>query len=307
MFTFTNTHVINTNIDTASQLVKFTGDATKSTFKVKRAGSFVKSNVTSVTKRAGYNGVKSTATFAAPEAPTVAGQEDIYRISLFMKQTGKEDITMASANTPYKSKPFHIEFKAEVGDTEENIVDAMVKAVKFYQANMYPYIKAEKVATVDDNGTDGDTGDDVTTYSLKISGVDEYETFLKAELEKLVSAPTTSYPDDQNKFVKVSSATIVNGKCGFGTYTQIMKDLRLPTLENTRWISPNAEELPVMGALYNQYTITYCVDRGVIGSDAVGDTTKSTTQHVFFVKNDLATAFESAITTAKLSITTINK
>ena len=299
MFTFTNTHVINTNIDTASELVKFTGDATKSTFKVKRAGSFVKGNVTSVTKRVGYKGVKSTATFEAPEAPVEAlnpGQEDIYRISLFMKQTGKEDVTMATAATCYKSKPIHIEFKVSAGDTQEDVVNSMLKAVRFYQANMYPYIKAEKTTA---------TGDD-DTFLLKISGVDEYETFLKADLEKLLSAPVSTYPDDQNKFIPVASAVIVNGKRGFGTYTQIMKDLRLPTLENTRWISPNAEELPVMGALYNQYTITYCADRGVIGSDAVGDTTKSTTQHIFFVKSDLASAFESAMSTAKLSVTTIN-
>ena len=42
-----------------------------------------------------------------------------------------------------------------------------------------------------------------------------------------------------------------------------------------------------------------------MGSDAVGDTVTSITHHVFFVRQDLAEAFEAAITAAGLSLETI--
>lgn len=42
-----------------------------------------------------------------------------------------------------------------------------------------------------------------------------------------------------------------------------------------------------------------------MGSDAVGDTVTSITHHVFFVRQDLSSAFEAAITAAGLSLETI--
>lgn len=287
MFTFTNTIVINSDKDTLSGLAKYS--AVENQFRVKRFGRFDKDSVKSVYKRVGYNGVNSTAKFTMPTAPTEAGAEDIYRIELFMKLSGSQSSVMATAYTVYKSKPIHIEFKASYGDDASAIADSLVKAVNFYQRNMYPYIKASK-------GVDN---------TVTISGTDEYEVFNKAELQKLVSAVTSVYPDDQNQYKKVANAVITNGKQGFGTYTQIMKDLRLPTLEALRFGSPTQEELPIPGVLYNQYTLEYCKDRGIMGSDSVGQATTSITHHVMFVRQDLATAFEQAMTEAGLSLTNV--
>lgn len=287
MFTYTNTVVINSNTDELSGLVKFEGKNNQ--FRVKRVGRFDKDSVKYVTKRAGYKGIISTATFTPPTAPTTAGAEDFYRIELFMRLSGSQASTMATAATVYKSKPIHIEFKVAHGDSASTIADNMVKAVRFYQQNLYPYIKASK---------DG-------SNKVIISGTDEYEVFNKAELQQLVSATVSVYPDDQNQYKKVSEAVIANGKEGFGTYTYIMKNLRLPTLEALRFASPTQDEMPVMGMLYNQYTLEYCKDRGIMGSDAVGDTVTSITHHVFFVRQDLSSVFEAAITAAGLSLETI--
>ena len=84
-----------------------------------------------------------------------------------------------------------------------------------------------------------------------------------------------------------------------------MKDLRLPSLEATRFTSPTLEEMPVVGGLYNQYTLEYCKDRGILGTDAVGDDVTSITTHVFYVLSTLATAFEAAVTAAGLTLTTV--
>lgn len=278
MFTYTNTVVINSNTDELSGLVKFEGKNNQ--FRVKRVGRFNKDSVKYISKREGYKGIISTATFTPPTAPSEAGAEDFYRIELFMRLSGSQASTMATAATVYKSKPIHIEFKVAHEDNASTIADNMVKAVRFFQQNLYPYIKASKNES----------------NKVVISGTDEYEVFNKAELQKLVSATVSVYPDDQNQYKKVSEAVIANGKEGFGTYTYIMKNLRLPTLEALRFGSPTQDEMPVIGMLYNQYTLEYCKDRGIMGSDAVGDTVTSITHHVFFVRQDLAEAFEAAIT-----------
>lgn len=289
MFTYTNTVVINSDTDELSGLVKFEGKNDQ--FIVKRVGRFNKDSVKYIFKRKGCKGTISTATFTPPIAPSEAGAEDFYRIELFMRLSGSQASTMATAATVYKSKPIHIEFKVAHGDGASTIADNMVKAVRFFQQNLYPYIKASKNKS----------------NEVVISGTDEYEVFNKAELQKLVSATVSVYPDDQNQYKKVSEAAIVNGKEGFGTYTYIMKNLRLPTLEALRFGSPTQDEMPVIGMLYNQYTLEYCKDRGIMGSDAVGDTVTSITHHVFFVRQDLAETFEAAITTAGLSATIINE
>lgn len=94
------------------------------------------------------------------------------------------------------------------------------------------------------------------------------------------------------------------GVNGFGTYEQILKDLRLPTMENFRWTSLNASEMPVPGNKYVQYTIHQISCRGVLGGSAVGEVTHSKTTHVFFVptcgcgNEDLDSAMQSAIQAA---------
>ena len=101
---------------------------------------------------------------------------------------------------------------------------------------------------------------------------------------------------------------------GFGTYQQLLKDLRLPTLENMRWLNPAADEMPIPGTKYTQYTFHQISCRGVLGGSAVGEVTHSKTTHVFFVptcgcEKDLTTIMDTAITEAfgdKLMLTTID-
>lgn len=289
MFQFTQTTVINSGTDTASGLTKYSG--ANNVFKVLRSGVFAKSNIKSFYKRVGYNGVLSTATFTMPTASATAGAVDYYRIELILKASGAQPSMFAVATNPYKSKIIHIEFKVEANAAASAIAASVKKAVDFYQANLYPFITASVTAG--------------ETPTVVIRGADEYTVFTKAEIQKLTSATVSVYPDDQNVYTKVSDAVIANGKEGFGTYTYIMKDLRLPSLEATRFTSPTLEEMPVVGGLYNQYTLEYCKDRGILGTDAVGDDVTSITTHVFYVLSTLATAFEAAVTAASLTLTTV--
>jgi len=78
------------------------------------------------------------------------------------------------------------------------------------------------------------------------------------------------------------------GVPGFGSYTDLLRSHRLPTLDNFRPFGENQEELPVMGATYNQYTFEYVADRGTMGNSVVGGQAISKTTHVLWVNNAAA-------------------
>ena len=77
---------------------------------------------------------------------------------------------------------------------------------------------------------------------------------------------------------------VVAGRNGFGTYSQLLKDLRLPTATHNHWLSVQKDEMPVVGALYTQYIINYYAPSTANPSfTAVGNRSMSETTHVFWV------------------------
>lgn len=96
-----------------------------------------------------------------------------------------------------------------------------------------------------------------------------------------------------------AAVTIVKrGVNGFGTYSQLIKDLRLPTAVHNSWLSVQKEEMPIVGALYTQYIINYYAPSTANPSfTAVGNRSMSETTHVFWVKSDLVSEWESLLAT----------
>ena len=86
------------------------------------------------------------------------------------------------------------------------------------------------------------------------------------------------------------------GVNGFGTYSQLTKDLSLPTAAHTHWTSVTQEERPVVGEVYTQYIISYYAPSTANPSfTAVGNRSMSETTHVFWVKSGLVGKWEDAI------------
>ena len=96
-----------------------------------------------------------------------------------------------------------------------------------------------------------------------------------------------------------AAVTIVKrGVNGFGTYSQLIKDLRLPTAVHNSWLSVQKDEMPIVGALYTQYIINYYAPSTANPSfTAVGNRSMSETTHVFWVKSDLVSQWESLLAT----------
>ena len=96
---------------------------------------------------------------------------------------------------------------------------------------------------------------------------------------------------------KHAAVTEVNvGVNGFGTYSQLLKDLRLPTANHNHWLSVQKDEMPIVGAIYTQFIINYYAPSTANPSfTAVGNRSMSETTHVFWVKSDLVADFEALL------------
>lgn len=270
MFQYTNTIVLNSLTDEASGLEKV--QASEGLLKVLRVNDFKKDNIVAVYKQEAAQAVDGSVTFA-----TLPNEEGLYRINLYVRLSGSQN-SYYSNDMVFKGRPFVYEFK---GNTTATDLVAIIKNIN--------QLYGDKFLKVEVSGS-----------GVKFTG-DNYALFTIAKIEKFVQDNSVFPSINGGTWEEVSKGTITKCVNGFGTYDQILKDLRLPTMEARRWEAVNKEELPIPGTLYNQYTIDYCVDRGILGTDAVGDVVKSLTHHVFFVPKALATAFEGKLTTAGIT------
>lgn len=289
MFKWTNTLIVNSNLDSSgkakwSAQPEDTGSGVVGSFEFKRVNKFLKPNVVHIYKRAASDPVLGKVTFTMDNQGV-----GNYRVALYIRLSGSQN-SYYSNDLVFKGKPLMYEFA--VKDASATAADIAKEAARVIEKLQTIY--RDHWIKVSANGN-----------NLVIEGMDEYQLFTKAEIQKF--DPTLNTALVGGEFVTIATAlpaddpdydgvnTIVKSKEGFGTYWMILKDLRLPTLEARRFAALNEEELPVAGAKYNQYTIYYCKERGIMGGDAVGEVTKSMTTHVFYVKEDLASDFEAAL------------
>lgn len=294
MFKYSVTSVINTINDYATGLPLFEGldgetqaDGTvlEARLKVKRGLEFKKSNVQAIYHR-GYRAAVNPEYKVALD--TVAATPGIYRISLYVTLSGSQDERYANTRV-LKGKPIFVEFEVTAKEnTAALVADKVVAITKKYLQMVYE----DKIINIVKDSTTG----------IIIKGISGEQRFSKVALEKWENNDWTTLDESINGVAGTKITVTAIGDNGFGTYRNIIKDLRLPTAANTRWTHIVQDETPVLGGMYDQYTIVYCVHRGVLGSDAVGDDVTSITEHVFYVKSDVKVDWEAAL--AKLGTVT---
>lgn len=265
MFQYTNTIVLNSLKDVTTGLDKIVKGSDN--IEVRRVNKFLKKNVSAMYKRTASDPVIGKAEFTITN-PGVG----IYRLKLYIRLSGSQN-SYYSNDLVFKGKPFVYEFRITSDSTSPTNVAKEIKRVIDKIQAFYgdKYIRTE-----------------VKGDKLIIHGVDEYQLFTEAKIQKLNTATSEVYED-------IIEGTITKSIEGFGTYTHILKDLRLPTIEARRFEAVNQEELPIPGMKYNQYTIYYTVGRGLFGGAAVGQQVTSKTTHVFYVLESIAAEFEAAL------------
>ena len=207
----------------------------------------------------------------------------VARLYIYVGLEGSEESIYA--NDWYrKGMPLSVSFSLE--NTPADMAKAIEDTVKKFNV----FTKVKKVLEVAANGS-----------KLTIAGTHEHQRIEKIQVLVEVGAGEEVAVVDyelrkRSDRDEPAVSDVIVGKNGFGTYSQLLKDLRLPTAVNNHWLSVNKNEMPIVGANYNQYIITYYAPSTANPSfTAVGNRSMSETTHVFWVKSDLEGAFEDAL------------
>lgn len=298
--------IINSNLDPDSS--KLNGKGTDNTYlfksgktnidgvevdalKIKRDFVFVKDCVKAIRKRAGYNAVMCKATIDFADSALLAalkagGAKTYCRLDIYLGVEGAEPYIYS---TPWvqKGMPFWIEFTVKEADEAATIAKNVADMLK----KNHVFLCDKDLINVSVSGS-----------KLILEGATEYQRFRKIEISTF-----DAYDDYADKVAELdptkTAATDIKlderGKNSFGTYSQIIKDLRLPTAANYQWTHIRQVETPIVGAIYNQYIVEYEAPATNDGLHAVGQRMTSHTAHVFWVKNDsaLISAWETALGT----------
>ena len=261
--------------------------ATDPILRIAKHFQFKKSNVEAIYKREYADPVLFKATIDLTSMVS-ATTDTVGRIALYIRLSGSNN-SYYSNDFVFKGKPFYIEFPIKAGEAADVLATKIVKIAKKYQSTIYeePLLNVyagTKTGTVDTTAANN--------TALVIEGIDEYQTIqlVKAQLYNDTVLTYGAFED------KVDGTILKQGKEGFGTYRRIIKDLRLPTAANTRFFGIARDEMPLLGGKYDEYIIDMCTNRGVLGTDAVGDVVQSKTTHVFYVlQGDVSNAFKTAL------------
>lgn len=289
MFQFTTTNVINSDKDLTTGKDLYTVE--KDTLMIKRVANFKKENISAIYKATAQEAENAKVTIDL--SGISATENDVLRLNIYIGLTQASQDSRYSNDMIYKGKPFSVDFvwKTDAATTAENLV----KTIKKYDVLVY----GEKLLNASNSGN-----------FITIEATNEYQRFRKIDIDKYEKS-STEYPysgtyttlkslddiDVKETKAEVTATTegFFKGQEGFGTYSFLLHNLRLPTSARTRAFGINQDETPIVGAKYDQYTIHYCVERGPLGLNAVGDTVKSTTTHVFYVLSTLSEAFMKAL------------
>ena len=279
--------IINSNLDPDSGKGVNLFKAADGVLRIKRDFNFYKNKdgygkVCAIRKRAGYDATLCNATvdFSKLTTALVPTSGVTYaRFDIYLGVEGAEPFIYA---TPWvqKGMPFWVEFTVKAGENATDIANNVAKLIK----TNHIFLHDKDLINLTVSGT-----------ILTLEGATEYQRFRNIEISKFAMKD-----DYSEKVAELGDANIVlkeRGKNAFGTYSQITKDLRLPTAANWQPYHIRKVETPIVGAIYNQYIIEYVAPASNEGLGAVGQKLESTTTHVFWVKNDkdLITEWETAL------------
>lgn len=244
---------------------------------IKRGGNYKIDNIEGkIFKTAGHAGTKAKAVIT----PAALGTADVARLTIYLSTPGTEFVEFGSPNWQEFGKPYIIETKA---------ADAAGLAA------------AIKLALNEDNAHFSVKVDE-STVVLEVA--ETWMDFAEVNYDLVTFADCSDCPKETVES-KAANVVITKGKAEFATAKWIVENLRFPSRPNLRYTPLYADEAPVAGTIYTEYSFEYKVKRSVPGGlSAVGQVVDSVTRIVFYVAPAAQTAFEAAFGAGLLDTTT---
>ena len=235
---------------------------------IKRVGEYVVDNIVDkkIMKTAGRTGTPGKASFDIPEV--AAG--NLLRITMFISTPKDAFAEFAMPFWQEFGRPFIIETAAES-------IDKVVDAIKLSLNTGGKYFNVKK-------------GENESANKITITLNDSFLDFSEFNVD--VITPQSDGSDE--KIVGSAEVTITHSIHEFATATWIRENLRFPSGPNMRYTPLYADEAPIAGTTYTQYSFQYKVAKAAPGGlSGVNQTVSSITTHVFYVHPSAVSKFET--------------
>ena len=234
---------------------------------IKRGGNYVIDNIEGkIFKTAGHAGTKAKAVIT----PAALGTADVARLTIYLSTPGTEFVEFGSPNWQEFGKPYIIETKAT---TATDLAAAIKLALNEDNAHFSVKVNDTKV---------------------ELEAAETWMDFAEVNYD-LVTFADCSDCSKETVENKSANVTVTHGKPEFGTAKWIVENLRFPSRPNLRYTPLYADEAPVAGTTYTEYSFEYKVERSVPGGlSAVGQVADSIVRIVFYVAPGAQSAFETA-------------
>lgn len=291
MLNYTTTTIVNTGANVSGfTKTDSNNNVLDKIFRVKYGPEIHNDGVIRKACLVGYEAYRA-ASLATVKVSNVAGTYNttnaVYRLCIYVRQRNNNS-PIFSNTWVFKGKPIYVEFNA--GTTAAELKSLIEKYMLF--------IYGTEVFTMTTSGT--------SNRDLNITAKDQWTIFMDQEGNETVKVEV--FNTTTNEW-EISGSALVpnNGHEAFGDFDHIMKDLRLPSRENTSWFGTTVgagenDDVPSVTGHYHQYTIQLTSERGVLQQSAVGGVGVSRTVHVFYVENSAKSNFETALTTAGIIV-----
>ena len=278
MFNYTNEVIINDPaIIVAGTSLNGLGEGVVA---IKRGGNYVINNIEGkIFKTVGHTGTKAKAVIT----PAALGSADVARLTIYLSTPGTEFVEFGSPNWQEFGKPYIVETKAE---DAEGLAAAIKLALNEDNAHFSVKVNDSKV---------------------ELEAAETWMDFAEVNYD-LVTFADCSDCSKETVESKAANVAITKGKAEFATAKWIVENLRFPSRPNLRYTPLYADEAPVAGTVYTEYSFEYKVKRSTPGGlSAVGQVVDSIVRIVFYVAPAAQSAFETAFGAELLDTTTATK
>ena len=275
MFNYTNEVIINDPaIIVAGTSLNGLGEGVVA---IKRGGNYIIDNIEGkIFKTVGHTGTKAKAVIT----PAPLGTADVARLTIYLSTPGTEFVEFGSPSWQEFGKPYIVETKAE---TAEGLAAAIKLALNEDNAHFSVKVNESKV---------------------ELEVAETWMDFAEVNYD-LVTFADCSDCSKETVESKAANVAITKGKTEFATAKWIVENLRFPSHPNLRYAPLYADEAPVAGTVYTEYSFEYKVKRSVPGGlSAVGQVADSIVRIVFYVAPGAQSAFETAFGAELLDTTT---
>ena len=244
---------------------------------IKRGGNYKVENIEGkIYKTVGHTGTKAKAVIT----PATLGTADVARLTIYLSTPGTEFVEFGSPNWQEFGKPYIVETTAE---------DATGLAA------------AIKLALNEDNAH---FSVKVNDTKVELEAAETWMDFAEVNYDLVTFADCSDCPKETVES-KAANVAITKGKTEFATAKWIVENLRFPSHPNLRYAPLYADEAPVAGTIYTEYSFEYKVKRSVPGGlSAVGQVADSIVRIVFYVAPSAQSTFETAFGAGLLDTTT---